>query len=92
MPEPLSPAEASRRAKHILEHGTLRYTRHALEQMQQDHLTPHDIERALRGLVEPAEWENQQWRYRFSAFRVWAVASFRGEDLLVLVTAWRSNR
>ena len=90
--EPLSEAEASRKARKAVLEGRVIYTRHALVEMGKDGLRESDIERALRGGVSPAEWENGDWRYRFSAMRVWAVVSFREEEVVVVVTAWRARQ
>jgi len=74
------------------EKGTVRYTSHALREMAKDHLNEADIERALRGAVEPAEYENGQWRYRFHSQQIWAVVTFRDGQIIVIVTAWRASR
>ena len=45
------------------------------------------------GAVGPAEWENGSWRYPVSTPRGYAaVVAFRGEQLLVVVTAWVADR
>lgn len=90
--EPLSQASASRLARDILLNGTVRYTGHARREMANDGLSEADIERALRGGTEPAEWENGQWRYRFFCADVWAVVSFRDGQMLIIITAWRKRR
>ncbi len=90
--EPLDPVSASRLARDILENGTVSYTGHARREMAKDGLSEADIERALRSGTEPAEWEGGQWRYRFFCADVWAVVSFRNEQLLVTITAWRKRR
>ena len=91
MDEPLEQKEASRLAKEILENGVIRYTKHALEEMEKDNLSEADILRTLRAGCEPPEWENGQWRYRFRSYSVWAVVLFRNEELIVIITAWRKK-
>lgn len=90
--EPLSPEEASQLTQRILAEGTIRFTRHALEEMENDGIKEEDIQRALRGGCEPAEWLNNQWRYRFHSYDVWAVTTFRDEEIIIVITAWRKRR
>lgn len=44
------------------------------------------------GWVEPGEYENGSWRYRVRTARMCFVITFRSEDALVVVTAWREKR
>jgi hypothetical protein len=42
--------------------------------------------------VEPGEYENGSWRYRVRTARMCFVITFRSEEALVVVTAWREKR
>lgn len=65
------------------------FSKHAREKMAKDGLTEIDVVNVLRvGIVEPAEWENQSWRYRVRTARMLVVVAFRAADNVV-VTAWR---
>ena len=93
MREPLSPAEAGRLIRVILDRGEVVSSRHAKQEMAKDDLTMVDCINVLRGgVVEPAEWENGTWRYRVRTQRIWVVVAFRTENRLVIVTAWRTRR
>ncbi len=93
MKEPLSPPQARRLIQDILAGGEVVSSRHATEEMAKDDLTIIDCINVLRGgIVEPAEWENDSWRYRVHTQRIWVVVAFRSEKRLVIVTAWRSKR
>jgi len=87
--EPLTTHQVRELLSKILQTGLLRYSRHAREEMKADGLDEAQIERALRGQVEPGEWENGSWRYRIHTFSVWVVIAFRGAETAVVITAWR---
>lgn len=89
--EPLEPEEARSLARKLFSEGRVRYTGHALDEMEKDGLVQHDVERALHGICEPAEWTKQQWRYRFHAYDVWVVIAFRDGEIIVIITAWRKR-
>ncbi len=88
----LTVVEARKLARLLLAEGKIRYSGHALLEMENDGLEQEEVERALRGGCEEPEWENGQWRYRFHSYGVWAVVIFRDEELLVVITAWRIQR
>lgn len=88
----LEPREARQLARRLLEEGNIIYGGHAKSEMAKDQLSEKDIERALRGICDPAEWENEQWRYRFHSYDVWAVATFEEDTLVIIITAWRKER
>lgn len=90
MDEPLDPAAASRLMRSIVASGTVRFSGHAIEEMEQDGLIAPDIVGVLRsGVVQVPEMERGTWRYRVETPGVCAVIAFRSEDALVVVTAWR---
>jgi len=88
--EPLKPDAAHRLIGTILSKGTVRFSGHALVEMKKDGLTTVDCVNVLRGgVVEPAEFENGSWRYRVRTAQIYVVATFRSEEALVVITAWR---
>ena len=92
MNEPLKPDEAKRLILQILETGSVSISHHAETEMAKDSLTTVDCLNVLRsGVVEPAEYERDTWRYRVRARQVYVVVAFRSEQQLVIVTAWRSK-
>jgi hypothetical protein len=89
---PLQPDEAKARIREIVEDGEFRWSRHAREELAKDDLESSDALNVLRaGVVEPAEWENGQWRYRVRTSRMVVVIAFV-ESGLRIVTAWRIKR
>src|SRR5436190_21074644 len=90
--EPLSPEDAKRLIRAILDNGTFRLARHAASEFAADDLTTVDCVHALRGgVVGPPEWENGSWRYRVHTGRICVVVAFRSAMALVVVTAWRTS-
>ena len=73
-----------------MEAGRVRFTGHALDKLAADGLKVEDAIRVIRGgTFEPAELERGTWRYRARAATVYVVVSFRGEEQVIVVTAWR---
>ena len=90
--EPLSPPDARRLIREILQSGSVVLSRHAAEEMAKDNLTMVDVTNVLRGgLVDPAEFEKGSWRYRVRTARIAVIVAFRSETELRVVTAWRMN-
>lgn len=90
MQEPLSPPDARKLAQEILAGGGVRYSKHALDEMDADGLTREQVHQVLRGgIVEPAELERGTFRYRIRAGNIMVVVAFRSEVLIIVVTAWR---
>lgn len=88
--EPLSPPEARRLIREILDRGAVVFSRYAEEEMTKDNLTMVDVTNVLRGgVVDPGEFENGSWRYRVRTARIAVIVSFRSETELRVVTAWR---
>jgi len=88
--EPLSPPEARRLIREILETGSVTFSKHAEEEMAKDNLTMVDVANVLRGgVLDPAELENGSWRYRVRTARIAVIVAFRSETELRVVTAWR---
>lgn len=89
-PDPLSPDDARRAFREIIEHGEVQYSGHALSEMAADKLETSDCMNVLRaGKVEPPELINGTWRYRVSTQRMCLVVSFSSNTRLRIVTAWR---
>lgn len=88
--EPLSPPEARRLIREILDSGSVALSKHAEEEMAKDNLTMMDVANVLRGgVVDPGEYENGSWRYRVRTARIAVIVAFRSETELRVVTAWR---
>ena len=93
MREPLDPAAAKALIGTILDAGTVAFSQHALEELDNDDLTTLDAVNALRGgVVSPGELERGTWRYRVRTARLVVVVAFRSETELVIVTGWRVGR
>lgn len=90
--EPLSPPAAKKLIRTILSEGTVSFTKHAREEMAKDKLEEIDIVNVLRGgNVAQGEWENGSWRYQVRTLLMVAVIAFRSEEMLIVVTAWRTR-
>jgi hypothetical protein len=88
--EPLDPPNCRRLIRRILSEGSVRFSKHALEEIAKDDLAEIDIVNVLRGgFPGPGEFENGSWRYCVKAQRIAVVVAFRSEASLVVVTAWR---
>lgn len=90
--EPLREIEARQLLHQILVEGRVIFSRHALIEMANDHMIEQDAINVLRaGVVDPAEWENGDWRYRVHTPRFCVVVAFDSETLAIVVTAWRKR-
>ncbi len=88
MSKPLSPAQAKKQALLHLATGLVVFTGHARAEMLKDDIDVNEVIRVLRaGVVEPAELEHGEWRYRFRTSGIYAVVAFQSN--VVVVTAWR---
>jgi hypothetical protein len=91
--EPLKPPDAKKLAREIMENGTVRFSKHALEEMAKDELQTTDCLNMLRaGNYQPAEYINQEWRYRVGTSRICVVMAFESDTQLCVVTAWRDRQ
>jgi len=89
---PLRPDEAKAAIRNILENEDVRWTRHAVRELEKDDLETPDALNVLRaGVVDPAEWENGEWRYRVRTSRMVVVVAFV-EGGMRIVTGWRIKR
>jgi hypothetical protein len=79
----------------ILDTGTLLYTPYSQRRMRERQITAGQVEHVLRaGLVEPAEWEGGEWRYRVrmperGVGERYVVVAFVSDTALLVVTVWR---
>lgn len=90
MKEPLPSATVKRLLVALLATGTLSFTKHAYEEMANDHLTEIDVRNTLKGgTARPDELLSGTWRYRVETSRMAAVVAFRSATHAVVVTAWR---
>lgn len=93
MQEPLSPTEARRLIRRILQSGEVAFGMHAREEMAADDVTEVECFNVLRaGVVEPAEERQGTWRYRVRIAGAYVVCAFRSETSLKVVTVWRLKR
>jgi hypothetical protein len=89
----LTPLDAKRLIRVILDSGTVNWSGHVIKRMQEHRLTSVDCTNVLRaGVVEPGEWENGMWRYRVRGATICVVVTFRSEQQLAVITAWRITR
>lgn len=77
----------------ILSDGSVRYSRHAKEEMLADGMTILDCISVLRGgIVRPPDFEGGSWRYRVETASMTVVVAIRSRNELVIVTAWRAKK
>ena len=97
--EPLSPAAATRLVRKIRKQGSVSFSKHCRERMEENDLIENDLVNVLRGgrVLEPAELERGSpnapatWRYRVRTDRMCVVVAFRNTENLVVVTTWREK-
>ena len=91
-PHPWSLIDAEHLAKKILKDGQVAWSRHALDEMEEDNLSAVDVTNVIRGgWCEGVDFENDSWRYRIRTQKIVAVVAFRSEAEMVVVTAWRAT-
>ncbi len=90
---PLKPPEAKALAREIAESGVVKFSQHALDEMEKDDLETTDCLNLLRaGVFELPEYEKGEWRYRVCTPRMCIVVAFGSRMGLRVITAWRSKR
>ena len=92
--EPLRAVEATRLVREIVENGTIVYSGHSRDRMDENDMIDNDVVNVLSGgrIVNEAEWENGSWRYRVQTGRFEVVAAFIDEERLVVATVMRYDR
>ncbi|MEQ1572135.1 MAG: DUF4258 domain-containing protein [Myxococcota bacterium] len=72
--------------------GGVAFTRHALDEMDEDGLDELDIRRVLgRGRWDGCDFERGSWRYCWRIPGVVAVVAIIDADRVRIVTAWRER-
>jgi hypothetical protein len=94
MDEPLDANDLKKFLLSAINAGNLRFSNHALQEMQKDDLSTLDVVRVLRaGLMrEPAEFRSGTWRYRVRNSRIVVVVALQFENGVAVVTAWKVRR
>lgn len=89
--EPFRAHEAKRRIRAILASGFVEYDLpHFRQEAAKDNIDMMDVTNVLRcGVVEEAEMENGEWRYRVRTQKFCVVVQFEAEDEILLITTWR---
>ena len=89
--EPFRAHEAKRRIRAILVSGFVNYDiPHFRQEATKDNIDMMDVTNVLRGgVVEEAEMERGEWRYRVRTQKFCVVVQFEAEDEILLVTTWR---
>jgi hypothetical protein len=94
-PGPFKALEAKKLIRSIIETDTsgVSFSKHALEEMEENELETGDVLNVLRGgVVREPEWENGSWRYHVETPKIRVVVAFRSETRLAVVTAMRKSR
>ena len=93
LPQPLRKDDARRLLTQILAKGGVRWTQHALRELNKDGITQARARIVLRaGVVAEAEWEHGEWRHQVHAGRDVLVLTFEDESSTVVITGWRRTR
>jgi len=89
----LDALEARKLLSRILLNGSVVFSRHARQEMEDDDLNEPDVVNILRaGMIsDPPDLERGTWRYRVETERMCAVVSFIDRLEVVLVTVWRKK-
>lgn len=89
----LRATEAKTLIREILANGTVRFTKHALDELRKDGLHEADALSALRsGTVGEGEYEGGEWRYRVTGLLAIVVAAFESESAVMVVTGWKKMK
>lgn len=71
----------------------IRFSKHALEEIEKDDLTTVDIFNVIKSpaarIVREGEMERGSYRYRLETNNIAVIVSFISETSFVVVTAWR---
>jgi len=93
--EPLTRNNAQRAIRECIKRGSVLFSKHARDEMDNRDLTEPDIVNTLRcgRINDEAELVNFHWRYRIETERIAVIVTFEpdeGEiDELIVITAWR---
>lgn len=89
----LTEVQARKLLSKILREGEVVFAPHARKEMADDAMVEQDVFNVLRAgrIHEPAELENESWRYRVHTERFCVVVAFDSLTLTIVVTAWRKK-
>ena len=92
--EPFQAHEAKRRIRQILHEGFVDWELpHFRDELRKDRLDMVDAVNCLRaGIVEEAEMDSGEWRYRIRTQKICLLVQFEAEDELLVITIWRLRR
>lgn len=86
----LTPPDAKRLARSIVENGAVEFTAHARAEMVKDQLETTDCLYLIRaGVYGEPEIHNEGYRYRIETRSMAVVIAFESTQRLRVVTAWR---
>jgi hypothetical protein len=75
---------------------SIRFSRHALEEMEKDNLTTGDVLNVIKSpaakIVDQPELENGSYRYRLKTNNIGVVLAFASKTVCIVVTAWRNKK
>ncbi|PNU19746.1 hypothetical protein C2E25_11160 [Geothermobacter hydrogeniphilus] len=91
MNQPLSPTDARKLLRRILDGGIVTYAQpHALDRLKERSISILDCENVMRaGVVEEPELVEGCWRYRVRSRKIVVVVEFLSDDEVLILTAWR---
>ncbi len=91
---PLHPGQVKALLVKILtEGGNVEFRPHARQEMENDGITELQVVSVLRGgVVEPAEFINNEWRYRVRVPPLYVVVTLMAETHTAVVTAWKRTK
>ena len=73
----------------------IRFSRHALNEIERDDLTVSDILNVIKSpdsrIIDDPEFENGSYRYRLGTSNIMVVIAFDTPGSFVVVTAWRRS-
>jgi hypothetical protein len=88
--QPLLPDAASAVIRKVLRSGTVYFSEHGLEEMDDDGILQPDVVQTLvRGRVSEAYFRDGSWRHRVARGGVEVVVAIESDERLVVVTAWK---
>ena len=88
--QPLLPEAARAAIQKVLKGGTVYFSEHGLEEMDDDGiLQPDVIQTLLRGRVSEAYFRDGSWRHRVARGGIEVVVALESDERLVVVTAWK---
>lgn len=96
--KPLTPRDLRRAIRDCLEAGSVVFTGHSRQRMEERNIIETDIVNVLENghLLPDPDWKNWHWRYRIETQNIGVVVTFEPEagdiDELIIVTTFRNRR